>query len=68
MLGCNSLDLVFLRRLINVTTGIKHLDHFVHLTSEAEKDLWIWATFMSLFLKKTVGLLYMAGLLDGQSY
>ena len=44
---------VFLRRLINLTVGIKHSHHFIRLTSEAKKDLWIWETFMSFFNGKS---------------
>ena len=29
---------IFLRRLINLTIGIKHSHHFIRLTSEAKKD------------------------------
>jgi len=44
---------VFLRRLINLTIGIQHLQHFIRLTSEAKKDLQIWATFRSYFNGKS---------------
>ena len=44
---------VFLRRLINLTNGIKHSHHFMRLTSEAKKDLRLWETFMSSFNGKS---------------
>ena len=33
---------VFLRRLINLTIGIKHSHYFIRLTSQAKKDLRLW--------------------------
>ena len=44
---------VFLRRLINLTIGIKQSHHFIRLTTEVKRDLRIWDTFMSSFNGKS---------------
>lgn len=44
---------VFLRRLINLTIGIKHSHYFIRLTSQAKNDLRLWDTFMSSFNGKS---------------
>ena len=40
---------VFLRRLINLTIGIKKPYHFIRLNTEVKKDLRIWQTFLDSF-------------------
>ena len=40
---------VFLRRLINLTIGIKHLAHQIRLSNEVKQDLRMWKTFCSGF-------------------
>lgn len=44
---------VFLRRLINLTMGIKKPHHFIRLTTEVKKDLLIWQTFLASFNGKS---------------
>lgn len=44
---------VFLRRLINLTIGIKHSHYFIRLTSQAKEDLRLWDSFMSSFNGKS---------------
>ena len=39
----------FLRRLINLTIGVKRSDHFIRLNSEARKDLLAWKLFLDSF-------------------
>ena len=40
---------VFLRRLINLTLGIKRSSHYIRLTQEVKKDLRIWHQFLAGF-------------------
>ena len=44
--------IVLLRRLINLTAGVKRSHHFIRLTRETKKDLQIWETFMGSFNSK----------------
>ena len=44
---------VFLRRLINLTIGIRHSHQFIRLTNETKKDLQIWETFLDSFNGKS---------------
>ena len=44
---------VFLRRLINLTIGIKKPYHFIRLNAEVKKDLRIWQTFLDSFNGKS---------------
>ena len=39
----------FLRRLINLTIGVKQSYHYVRLTREAKKDLEAWSNFLQSF-------------------
>lgn len=39
----------FLRRLIDLTIGIKHPHHFIRLNKSAKADLFAWSTFLSSF-------------------
>ena len=40
---------VFIRRLINLTVGVKRAHHRIRLTLETKKDLRIWETFLESF-------------------
>ena len=44
----------FLRRLINLTLGVRHPLHFIKLTAEARKDLEAWRVFLHSFNGKTL--------------
>ena len=37
---------IFLRRMIDVAHGVKHLDHWVHLNQDFKSDLAWWQTFI----------------------
>ena len=39
----------FLRRLINLTIGVKRPHHYVRLTRQTKKDLQIWECFLESF-------------------
>ena len=39
----------FLRRLINLTVGVKHPRHFIHLNRETKADLCLWLTFLESY-------------------
>ena len=43
----------FLRRLINLTIGIKHQYHHIRLTREAKNDLEVWLEFLEFFNGKS---------------
>lgn len=45
---------VFLRRLINLTIGVKRPFHRVAITNEVRKDLLVWKQFLSTFNGKTM--------------
>ena len=44
---------VFLRRLINLTMGIKKPYHFIRVNTEVKKDLRIWQTSLDSFKGKS---------------
>ena len=39
----------FLRRLINLTMGVRHPHHYIRLTAESRKDLSAWKIFLDNF-------------------
>ena len=39
----------FLRRLINLTIGVKRPHHYIRLTQQIKKDLQIWECFLESF-------------------
>ena len=47
---------VFLRRLINLTIGIKKPHYFIRLNTEVKMDLQIWQTFLDSFNGKSFSL------------
>ena len=44
----------FLRRLIDLTKGVSHPDHWIRLNQEARKDINAWRTFLVHFNGKTM--------------
>ena len=44
---------VFIRRLINLTIGVRLAHHSISLTRETKKDLRIWETFLASFNGKS---------------
>ena len=44
---------VFIRRLINLTIGVRCAHHSIRLTRETKKDLRIWETFLASFNGKS---------------
>ena len=44
---------VFIRRLINLTMGVKKPHHYIRLTSETRKDLRLWESFLESFNGKS---------------
>ena len=44
---------VFIRRLINLTIGVRRAHHSIRLTRETKKDLRIWETFLASFNGKS---------------
>ena len=44
----------FLRRLINLTIGIKLPHHFVRITKAVKEDLWVWVHFLQEFNGKSL--------------
>ena len=44
---------VFIRRLINLTIGVRRAHHSIRLTRETNKDLRIWETFLASFNGKS---------------
>lgn len=43
----------FLRRLIDLTTGIQRPTHHIRLTKAAKDDLWVWLQFLELYNGKS---------------
>ena len=37
---------IFLRRLINLSTSVANLDHYIHINKEAREDLLWWQEFL----------------------
>ena len=49
----------FLRRLINLTVGVKRPRHFIRLNRETKADLRLWLTFLESYNGKSFFLDYM---------
>ena len=45
---------VFLHRMINLTIGKKHPDHFIRVTKEVKQDLLMWECFFILLMASRI--------------